>query len=159
MRGLSNLLVDAAAMRFSIPKIAMITVSVLAACGPDDTDKPTVPGRWYAEAQVEAGRALYMDYCTVCHGADGSATADWRSPGPDGHYPPPPLNGSAHTWHHPLEVLNNSIENGGSEFGGVMPAFAASLNRDQRLSIVAYIQSWWSNEIYTKWEEIDARSQ
>jgi mono/diheme cytochrome c family protein len=39
-----------------------------------------------------------------------------------------------------------------------MPGFAASLNQDQRLSIVAYIQSWWSDDIYARWQEIDDRS-
>ena len=88
--------------------------------------QPTVAGRWYTMSQVEAGRPLYATHCAVCHGADGSATAEWRTPGPDGHYPPPPLNGTAHTWHHPLEQLDHSIATGGAEFGGVMPGFGGS---------------------------------
>jgi len=157
MHGL--LFVDVAALNILNPKIAMILIPVLAACGSEDTDVPTVAGRWYTEAQIETGRALYEVNCAVCHGADGSATADWRTPGQDGQYPPPPLNGTAHTWHHPLEVLDYTIENGGGEFGGVMPGFAALLQRNQRLSIVAFIQSWWPDDIYVKWEEIDDRSR
>ena len=137
----------------------MITVPVLAACSPQEPDAASIPGRWYSQAQVEAGRALYTHYCAVCHGADGSATADWRSRGADGHYPPPPLNGTAHTWHHPLELLDLTIENGGGEFGGVMPGFGASMSMDQRLSIVAYIQTWWPEDIYARWDEIDRRSR
>lgn len=140
-------------------KIAMIIVLMLAACDPREPGSATMPGRWYTQAQIETGRLLYTDYCAVCHGADGSATADWRSPGADGHYLPPPLNGTAHTWHHSLELLESTIENGGVESGGVMPGFGASMSMDQRLSIVAYIQTWWPEEIYAKWDEIDRRSR
>ncbi len=143
----------------AVRKIATITVFVLAACESADPNVATVPGRWYTEAKVEAGLMLYADYCAACHGADGSATADWRTPGADGHYPPPPLNGSAHTWHHPLEMLDHTVATGGGEYGGVMPGFAGVLDRDQRLAVVAGLQSWWSDEIYRKWQEIDSRSQ
>ena len=117
-----------------------------------------MPGRWYTDSQVSSGEALYQTHCASCHGADGSATAEWRTPGADGHYPPPPLNGSAHTWHHPLDVLTDTIANGGGAYGGVMPGFGAALDYDQRLAIVAWIQSLWSDEIYARWAEIDARS-
>lgn len=143
----------------AVRKIATITVFVLAACGSEDPNVVTVPGRWYTEAQVETGRMLYADYCAVCHLADGSAAADWRTRGADGHYPPPPLNGSAHTWHHALEMLDNTIANGGGEYGGVMPGFASVLDQEQRLSIVAHLQSWWTDETYGKWGEIDSRGR
>jgi mono/diheme cytochrome c family protein len=146
-------------MSFSIPKIAMIAVFVLAAVGAETSERSTVPGRWFTEAQVEAGRALYAENCAECHGADGGATADWRTPGPDGHYPPPPLNGTGHTWHHSLAQIDSSIADGGAQFGGVMPGFGATLNDSQRLSIIAFIQNWWSDEIYTKWQQIDRRGR
>ena len=129
------------------------------ACSENAPVIETVPGRWYTAAQVESGESLYQLHCAACHAADGSATTEWRTPDAAGNYPPPPLNGTAHTWHHPLEVLDYTIENGGGEFGGVMPGFAALLQRNQRLSIVAFIQSWWPDDIYVKWEEIDDRSR
>jgi mono/diheme cytochrome c family protein len=156
MRGLP--LTGAAAMKCLLSKIAMIAIILLAACEPTDSDMPTVAGRWYTESQVEAGRVLYGEHCSVCHGADGSGTVDWRTPGPDGHYPPPPLNGTAHTWHHPLEQLDHSIANGGVEFGGVMPGFAAFLDADQRMAIIARVQTWWPDDIYAKWDAINDRS-
>lgn len=129
---------------------------LLVACEPASE---TVPGRWYTEAQVIAGEPLYQTYCAVCHAADGSATTEWRTPGPDGIYPPPPLNGTAHTWHHPLDVLDSTIANGGLEFGGVMPGFATSLDEADRLAIVAWFQSLWTDDIYARWEEIDQRTR
>jgi mono/diheme cytochrome c family protein len=142
-----------------VRKIATITVLVLAACGSGNPDAPTVPGRWYSQPQIEAGQALYVTHCIVCHGADGSATADWRTPGPDGKYPPPPLNGTAHTWHHSLAMLSYTIENGGAEFNGMMPAFAGVLDQQQRLAVIAYLQNWWPDDTYAKWLEIDARGR
>jgi len=119
----------------------------------------TVPGRWYSAQQVEAGAVLYQAHCAVCHGADGSATAEWRTPDPAGNYPPPPLNGTAHAWHHPLEVLSDTIAEGGAPFGGVMPGFGALLGESDRLAIIAWFQSLWSDEIYRRWEDIDRQSR
>lgn len=134
-------------------------IVILAACGSDAPAPDTVPGRWYTAAQVEAGAPLYQTYCAVCHAADGSATAEWRTPDANGNYPPPPLNGTAHTWHHPLEQLDTVIANGGGAYGGVMPGFSAVLSRDDRLAVVAWFQSLWPDEIYARWEAIDARSR
>ncbi len=117
----------------------------------------SVPGRWYTEGQVAAGEPLYQAHCAVCHGADGSATPDWRKTDANGNFPPPPLNGSAHTWHHPLVVLTATIEKGGAQYGGLMPGFAQTIDADGRLAIVAYIQSWWTDDIYARWDEINRR--
>jgi mono/diheme cytochrome c family protein len=40
-----------------------------------------------------------------------------------------------------------------------MPGFADVLNEDQRLSIIAYLQEWWPDDIYAKWQEINARGR
>ncbi len=79
--------------------------------------------------------ALFDETTPTCHAADGSATVEWRTPDAAGNYPPPPLNGTAHTWHHPLEVLDSTIANGGIALGGVMPGFAAALDEEERMSI------------------------
>ena len=137
----------------------LISVIVLcAACAESETPVTRVDGRWYSVEQVERGLGLYQTHCAACHAVDGSATPDWRTPGPDGHYPPPPLNGTAHTWHHPLELLSDTIANGGEQFGGIMPGFSGVLNERDRLAVIAWIQSLWTPEIYDKWREIDARS-
>jgi mono/diheme cytochrome c family protein len=135
----------------------MTTVVMIAACGKGETPADRVPGRWYTESQVAAGEPLYQANCAACHGADGSATADWRRTDANGNFPPPPLDGSAHTWHHPLEVLTDTIANGGGQYGGLMPAFGGIIDESGRLAIVAYIQSWWSDAIYERWAEINAR--
>jgi mono/diheme cytochrome c family protein len=139
-------------------RLSMVALS-LAACAERAPEEQPVPDRWYTATQVAAGAALYGQHCAVCHGADGSATAAWRTPDTNGHYPPPPLNGTAHAWHHPLSVLEATIADGGQPFGGVMPGFAALLPRDERLAIVAWIMSLWPDDIYMRWREIDVRNR
>ena len=56
-----------------------------------------------------------------------------------------------------VQRLTDTIENGGAQYGGVMPGFGAVLDAEQQLAIVAYIQSWWSDETYQRWAEIDGR--
>ncbi len=134
-----------------------VLLFLVAACSGNSPDQETVPGRWYTVAQVESGAALYQMHCAACHAADGSATAEWRTADADGNYPPPPLDGTAHTWHHPLEVLDNTIANGGIAFGGVMPGFADALSSDGRMAVIAWFQSLWPDDIYERWHSIDER--
>jgi mono/diheme cytochrome c family protein len=85
-------------------------------------------GRWYTQAQVERGAEVFVQHCAECHGANAEATPNWRQQTPDGKYPPPPLNGTAHAWHHPLDVLRRQIRLGGVPLGGSMPAFEDKLS-------------------------------
>ena len=140
----------------AMTSLCLYTVS---ACSENVPDQETVPGRWYTAIQVVSGEALYQTHCAICHASDASATVEWRTPDAAGNYPPPPLNGTAHTWHHPLEVLDNTIGNGGIAFGGVMPGFAEALNEEERMSIIAWFQSLWFDDIYERWQSIDARGR
>ncbi|MDJ0776997.1 MAG: thioredoxin fold domain-containing protein [Gammaproteobacteria bacterium] len=107
--------------------------------------------RWYSDQQVRAGEPLYQRNCAVCHGVNGEATPDWKTRDANGNYPPPPLNGSAHTWHHDMDVLRRTIREGGQQLGGVMPGFEGRLNGAQIDSIIAFFQSQWPDEIYARW--------
>ena len=83
-----------------------------------------VQPRWYAQEQVAAGALLYRENCASCHKENAEGTPDWKTPDVNGKLPPPPLNGTAHAWHHPLEVLRTVVTRGGAPVGGSMPAFA-----------------------------------
>lgn len=115
--------------------------------------------RWYDAAQVRRGEALYQTHCATCHKPDAAGTPNWKEPGADGHYPPPPLNGTAHAWHHPLSVLRRSVQRGGAPLGGVMPGFAGKLDQRQIDDILAWVQSHWDERIYAIWRERDAQSR
>lgn len=138
---------------------------ILTACskpgadGMSEQSEKTVVGRWYKPGQVQEGHGLYQQHCSVCHKADASGTRDWKTKDANGNYPPPPLNGTAHTWHHPLFILRKTIREGGVPLGGVMPGFANQLNDSEIDAIIAWVQSNWSDEVYKNWQEIDLNSQ
>ena len=71
----------------------------------------------------------------------------------DNKYPPPPLNGTAHTWHHPLNVLRRTVRKGGVSLGGSMPGFVDKLSNREIDTILAWIQSHWSDRIYRIWDK------
>jgi mono/diheme cytochrome c family protein len=129
---------------------ALLLCIVLASCG-ETSGEPKVAGRWYTQSQVDKGSKLYAQYCITCHNENARGTFSWRMAGVDGSYPPPPLNGTAHAWHHPLNVLKGVIEQGGIPMGGKMPGFGSVLNEGDELAIISYFQSFWSKEIYGEW--------
>ena len=116
-------------------------------------------GRWYTQAQVERGRETFAQYCAACHGANAEATPNWRTLDANSNYPPPPLNGTAHAWHHPLAVLSMVIEEGGEPFGGVMPAWGDTLNETEIVEVIASFQNYWPDEIYQLWLERERASR
>ena len=115
------------------------------------------PERWYSAEQAASGGNLFGEHCAGCHGTRAEGTPSWRKRDASGNYPPPPLNGTAHAWHHPLSVLDGTIVRGGAAMGGVMPGFGHILDRDQRLAVIAFFQDFWSDEIYLRWKEINGR--
>ena len=121
---------------------------------PDDEPDPRT-GRWYTEAQIDRGAEVFSANCAVCHGSQAQGlTENWRQRLDDGSLPPPPLDGSAHAWHHPLPVLIQVINRGGAEFGGKMPAFGEQLSEADKLAAIAWFQSLWSDEIYAQWQQM-----
>lgn len=110
-------------------------------------------GRWYTSDQVERGADVFAQNCAECHGANAEATPNWRQADSDGKYPPPPLNGTAHAWHHSLDVLRRQINLGGVPLGGVMPAFQGKLSAADIDAAIAYFQSKWSDQIYAIWTQ------
>jgi len=109
-------------------------------------------------AVLEKGKALFAKNCASCHGDRAQGTFNWQKAGPDGKYPPPPLNGSAHAWHHPTKVLRDVIRNGTQRIGGNMPPWRDKLSDAEIDTIIAWFQSLWPDEIYAAWAEMDRRA-
>ena len=109
--------------------------------------------RWYSQEQVAQGKDLFAENCAVCHGKNAESVPDWRKRDANGNYVPPPLNGSAHAWHHSMKILRHTIRKGGKPVGGVMPAFEGKLTDAEIDSIIAWFQSLWTDEIYALWLE------
>ena len=131
--------------------IVSLFVLPLAGCGEKQTEN-TVPGRWYTPSQVDSGRDVFRTHCASCHGMNAEGTTrDWKKTLPDGSYPPPPLDGSAHAWHHPKSMLKRTIDRGGIPLGGTMPGFANKLSDADKDAAIAFFQSHWKDNIYQGW--------
>lgn len=88
-------------------------------------------------AQIERGAEIYGRYCGGCHGARAEGT-------PIG----PSLNGTGHTWHHPLHVLRDKTENGFRN----MPAYKNKLSDQEIDDVIAWFQSLWPEQVYQNWK-------
>ena len=108
--------------------------------------------RWYNQEIVSYGAQLFQQNCAVCHGSNAEGTKDWKKTDANGHYPPPPLNGTAHAWHHSIPQLARSIKEGGIKLGGLMPPFGDQLSDQDVLALIAYFQSKWPDKVYQVWQ-------
>ena len=103
---------------------------------------------------VASGEEVFNKNCVSCHGSEGRGLAEnWKVKDENGNFPAPPLNGTAHTWHHSPAQLLYTINNGGADMGGQMPGFSERLNEEQKQALIDYIYSLWPREIQTKYDE------
>lgn len=102
---------------------------------------------------VARGSILYQQTCAVCHRADRSGNAQWRTPKDDGSYPPPPHDNSGHTWHHPDDVFVSIVLDGVPDVPWAMPTFRGKLTEQDVLSVLEYLKSEWGvDERYFQWQ-------
>lgn len=143
----------------------LLTAFALTACDAGK-DRPPAPGAPPAAKAVRPtvapetlarGKQVFRQNCASCHGERAQGAPNWQKPGPDGKYPAPPLDGSAHAWHHPRAGLVQVIEQGTQMIGGNMPAWQGKLSDADIDAVILYFQSLWADEIYTAWRDIDAR--
>ena len=109
--------------------------------------------------QVVRGRVIYDQHCAECHGAQGKGPiGDWRIRDAEGKFPPPPLDDSAHAWHHPTAVLLEMVREGSPQGQGNMPAWKEKLSEQNMQDVVAYIKSLWSDQVYQLWMKMEQQS-
>ncbi len=107
--------------------------------------------RQFNVEQVKRGAYIFQAHCESCHGKNAQGTPDWRTPNADGKFPPPPLDGTAHTWHHSTAVLKNTILKGGPPEVSTMPAWENILTEQQVDDVIVWIKSLWPDKIYATW--------
>ncbi|SEN36729.1 cytochrome c [Nitrosomonas marina] len=107
--------------------------------------------RSFDPEQIKRGERVFQANCENCHGKNATGTADWRTPTADGKFPPPPLDGTAHAWHHSTAVLKKTILQGGPPEFSTMPAWEGILTEQQVDDVIVWIKSLWPDEIYTTW--------
>jgi len=109
--------------------------------------------RWYSDKQAASGKALFTENCATCHGKNAEGTKEWKKRDAKGKLSPPPLDGTAHAWHHPIKILRKVVREGGIKIGGVMPAFKEKLSEAEIDSIIAWLQTKWPDKVYAAWSE------
>lgn len=112
---------------------------------PEIWNQPSTP------QSIAEGNALFAQNCVSCHGPGGigqnprSPMGGMKEDGPG--YWAPALNGTAHSWHHPNEVLFQTIRNGSVAADSPMRGFADRLTDQQIVSVMHYFQSLWPDHI------------
>ena len=115
-----------------------------------------IPQSELDRAQIARGKQVYDNNCQQCHGVDGKGQpGDWRQRKPDGLFPPPPLDDTAHAWHHPTEVLIGALKRGSPPGVGDMPSWEGKLTEAEMNDVIVYVKSLWSAEIYQHWLKIE----
>lgn len=126
--------------------LSVLAAVFLSGCFADDAPNP--------QQQIQLGKATFIQNCQVCHGRSAQGlTKNWKKRGADGTFPAPPLDGSAHTWHHSPQILLKTINQGGKQLGGTMPGFKTVLNEAQKQSLLAYLYSLWPLDIQQKYRQ------
>lgn len=103
------------------------------------------------EVDAELGHRIYAAQCASCHGAHGEGAADWREPDAHGEMPPPPHDGSGHTWKHADGMLYRIVHDGWRDpFNKTqrltMPAFGQILAPREIRAVIDYLKPLWSSE-------------
>ena len=117
-----------------------------------------MPKRNYDQKQLAAGKQVFKEHCAVCHGENAQGSKNWHQRNPDGTFPPPPLNGSGHAWHHSTNVLFEVISNGSQDGQGNMPAWKDKLTKQQIEATIMWFQSLWPDQVYAAWYEMQQRN-
>lgn len=143
-------------------QILIASFLLLAACGKkspqQDTRAGMAPVRIFDAATVKRGRIVYVQNCASCHGDHGEGAPDWHKPDASGKWPPPPLNGTGHAWHHPRAALVRTIREGTAGLGGNMPAWGDKLSDADINAVIAWFQQQWPDELYAAWWRMDRQS-
>ncbi len=107
-------------------------------------------------ALLSQGQDLFRAHCAICHGQNAEGTVEnWQQRDAAGKLPPPPLNGTAHAWHHSLNALARTIREGTRSIGGSMPPWGGTLSDDEIFAIIVWFSSLWPDEIYAVWMEMN----
>ena len=105
-----------------------------------------------SELMIARGKIIYQNNCISCHQVNLIGVENWKELDEDGHRKSPPLNGTGHTWHHDDATLHNIIKYGlvklVKNYQGKMLGFEDKLKDKDIDSVLAYIKSFWPDDIY-----------
>lgn len=130
----------------------LAAVTILAAACASEGATQQAPQDMDGAARVDTGprtgEQIFAMTCASCHGANGEGADNWMVRGDDGRLPPPPLDGSGHTWHHSDNVLYGIVSEGGLGlgFGSNMPAFKDQLTHEEIIAVLEFVKTLWEGK-------------
>ncbi len=126
---------------FGVPAVAAaaLVFTVAACAGDGSAEYPIV----LSDSLVQDGRVVYEANCAACHG-------DSTTPPPLFGAPPHTVDG--HTWHHQDRFLVEWVLDG-VPLAQVMPPFRGTLSEDEARSAIAYIKTFWPDEVIRRQTE------
>lgn len=145
-----------------------VLLLTLPGCSESPPPKPSAPTTLPAASsaphsfdpvKVARGGEIYKANCAVCHGTNAEGAPNWSQKGPDGKFPPPPLDASGHGWHHPKSALVQTVKEGTAKLGGGMPAWKGTLTDDDIEAVLSWIQSRWPEDVYKSWAFMDEKAR
>jgi mono/diheme cytochrome c family protein len=96
---------------------------------------------------AQDGRALYVEHCASCHGAQLEGQPDWMERNADGLLPAPPHDATGHTWHHSDRQLVRIVRDGlatiAPGYRTSMQPFGSILDDSEIKAVLDYIKSTW----------------
>jgi len=105
-----------------------------------------------SELMITKGKNIYQNNCISCHQVNLVGVENWKELDEDGHRKSPPLNGTGHTWHHDDATLHNIIKYGlvklVKNYQGKMLGYEDKLKDKDIDSVLAYIKSFWPDDMY-----------
>ncbi len=114
----------------------LLATLVMVSCGRSLPDYPIVP----TDELVSRGSPIYIEKCASCHG-------DFTTRPPLKAAPSHAADG--HTWHHQDRLLVQWILDG-VPLATVMPKWRGTLTEEEVRDVVAYIKTFWPEEVRTR---------
>ncbi len=107
---------------------------------------------------VQRGNALYGQYCASCHGENLEGQKNWQDKKPFERRRAPPLDASGTAWQHGDKTLFmmtkfgvHALEGKGT-LNSDMPAFEGTLQDEEIVAVLSYIESTWPQSNAAKTE-------
>ena len=111
----------------------------------------------YSDARVVAmGEGLYATNCQACHGPQAKGESPFNIMGGrklNGDYWAPALNGTAHAWHHPPDMLFSIVKKGSPAPDSRMRGWQGRMTDEEIHSVLAYVKSLWPEELRFRYDK------
>lgn len=145
-----------AVMRLISAALLLIVVFFITACSKSGDSSAATPASGVSSSsgeedlppldkeKIARGQAIYEKYCINCHGKNGVGEnpSNPKALDEQGNYLAPPLDGSAHAWHHTDDDLAEFIANGSPQ-NKRMKAWKETLTTAEIRDVIEYIKSLW----------------